>query len=179
MAFLLFLGALLAIVVFALIVNRVTGTKASYLDELQLDPGESELWRDMEADFALVPRIGGALVTSCPRLRRHGVVWTDRRVVVAQKALFSVRRMVTHQLFFESPTDTPDGDVRDGAQRYAGGFYGRGFTTVLCKSASFEPVSGKECVRIAPTEASGVALNVREILIFTDRPGQRSELEKS
>ncbi|HEY6559293.1 MAG TPA: hypothetical protein VI072_18540 [Polyangiaceae bacterium] len=76
MAFLLFLGALLAIVVFALVVNRLTGTKASYLDELKLEAGESELWRDTQADFAWVPRTGRALVTSYARMRRHSVVWT-------------------------------------------------------------------------------------------------------
>ena len=46
MVFLYFIAALLGIVLFAVVVNRVTGTKATYLDGLALEPGERELWRE-------------------------------------------------------------------------------------------------------------------------------------
>src|SRR3954471_15383721 len=102
MALLYFLGALVAIVLVATVVNRVTGTKAVYLETLELTPGERELWRDERADFATLPRLGQAAVMSYPRLRRHTVLWTNRRVLVAQKPLFSSRRMLTHQLLVQS-----------------------------------------------------------------------------
>ncbi|HMJ11019.1 MAG TPA: hypothetical protein VK524_06405 [Polyangiaceae bacterium] len=169
MSFLLFIAALLAIVVFAVVVNRVTGTKARYIEQLQLDAAERELWRDTEADFALVPRTGRALVMSFVRLRRHTVVWTDLRTIVAQKALFSARRMITHQIISASASDSRSVEARDASREFFGGFYGRGFTTLIALHTNFDQVGGKDCVRIQPTEACGVALNVDEILIFTDR----------
>ena len=55
MSILYFVGALLGIVVLAIAINRLTGTKANYLEKLHLAPGEKELWRDTQADFAPVP----------------------------------------------------------------------------------------------------------------------------
>ena len=46
------------------IVNRLPGTKAQYLEALPLRADERELWRDTEADFAIVPRQGRAVVMS-------------------------------------------------------------------------------------------------------------------
>ncbi len=175
MALLLFLGALLALVAFAVIVNRLTGTRAVYLEDLQLHAGETEHWRDMEANVATLPRTGGALVTSYVRLRRHAVAWTDRRIIVAQKALFSQKRLITHQLVFAEAAGSPSSDAERAAKQFLGGFYGRGFSTIVCKAASFDRVGGKECVRVVPEEASGFALNIREILIFTDRAAELKE----
>jgi hypothetical protein len=172
MAFLLFLGALLGIVAVAVIVNRVTGTRAKYLEDLELQAGETERWRDVEADFATLPRTGGALVTSHVRLRRHAVVWTDRRVIIAQKALFSKKRMISHQLVFAEPEQAPASDAERAAKQFLGGFYGRGFSTILCSAASLDRVGGKECVRVVPDERSGFAMNIRQMLIFTDRAAE-------
>lgn len=164
MAFLWFIGALAGIVVFAVVVNRLTGTKAQYLEALQLLVDEKELWRDAEADFAVVPRTGQAAVISFPRLRRHTVLWTNRRIVVTQKPLGSSRHMITHQIPFATEGATPA-----AADEAFGGFYGRGFETIAAAGHAFGEVNGKPCVRIRPTAASGAKLNIEEALIFTDR----------
>ncbi|MBO3746039.1 hypothetical protein J5X84_08180 [Streptosporangiaceae bacterium NEAU-GS5] len=164
MAFLWFLSALLAIVVFAVVVNRLTGTKAQYLEGLQLQAGEQELWRDTEADFAVVPRMGRAALTTYPRLRRHTVLWTNRRVVISQKALGSAKHMITHQVYFGLETGSPA-----AADEAFGGFYGRGFQTIAAVGHTFGEVNGKACARIRPTAASGSKLNLDEALIFSDK----------
>ncbi|HEY4370474.1 MAG TPA: hypothetical protein VGN52_00925 [Burkholderiales bacterium] len=163
MAFLWFLGALAAIVIFAMVVNRLTGTKAQYLETLQLQADEQEWWRDAEADFATVPRTGRAAVMTYSRLRRHTVLWTDRRVVIAQKALGSARHMITHQIHFVRGRETPA-----AADEAFGGFYGRGFETIAAAGHAFAEVNGKPCVRIQPTAAGGGALNLDEALVFSD-----------
>jgi hypothetical protein len=163
-AFVWFVGALIAIVVFAIAANRLTGTKAQYLDSLQLEAGEAELWRDAEADFATVPRTGRAAVMSYPRLRRHTVLWTDRRIVISQKPLGSSKHMITHQIYF-----VPDVGAQAAAGAAFGGFYGRGFETIVGAARSFDQVNGKDCARIKPTAACGAKLNLDEALIFTDR----------
>ncbi len=173
MSFLIFAGALLGIAVFAIAVNRLTGTRANYLDTLPFEPGERELWRDSEADFACVPRLGRPQVLSFARLRRHTVVWTSRRVIVSQKALFSTKRMITHQIYFATEAGV---DARMAAGETFGGFFGRGFETILAAAKSFGVVNDKACVRIEPTEACSARLNLDEALIFSDR---LAALEKS
>src|SRR5262245_54445397 len=123
MAFLLFLAALCGIVVFAVVVNWLTGTKASYLDGLRLDAGERELWRDDAADFALVPRLARAKFMSFARMRRHSVIWTDQRILIAQKALLSSRRMLTHQISFAHGSARLSSDARQASSEFFGGFY--------------------------------------------------------
>jgi hypothetical protein len=167
MTFLLFLAALLGIVVFAVIVNAITGTKASYLETLRLEPGETELWRDTGADFATRPRTGQALVMTYARLRKHTVVWTERRAIVARKTLFSNRRMITHQIVFDAAS-APAGPETQAATEFSGGFYGRGFVTLLAAGRVFGQVNQSDCVRIRPSEASGAASNVEEAYVFTD-----------
>jgi hypothetical protein len=140
------------------------------LEALELAPGERELWRDEAADFATLPRLGQAAVMSYPRLRRHTVVWTNRRVVVAQKVLFSSKRMLTHQLIFDQPqTAGVSHDEREAAAAFAGGFYGRGFTTLICSTKALGVVNGKECVRLEPRPDAAASLNLVEVYVFSDR----------
>jgi hypothetical protein len=175
MSLLYFLAALVGIVLFAVVTNRLTGTKATYLETLQLEPGERELWRDAGADFATLPRLGQALVMSYPRLRRHTVVWTNRRVIVAQRVLLSKRCMVTHQIVLSGGAE-----ARAAASQFAGGFYGRGFSTIEAAARSFVAVSQKDCVKVVPTEASASALNLAEAYIFSDRLAElRAAVEKA
>jgi hypothetical protein len=169
MSWLLFAGALLAIVVLAIIVNQVTGTKASYLDTLVFETGEKELWRDAGADLGIAPRTGAAMVVTYTRIRRHTVVWTNRRVIVSQKPLFSSRRMITHQIYFTLEMNADDANARTAARETFGGFFGRGFETIIAETKSFDQVNKKDCVRIKPTEECGAMLNINEILIFTDQ----------
>jgi hypothetical protein len=160
MSFLLFVGALLGIVSFALVVNRLTGTKAQYLEALALSAGENELWRDGAADYVPLPKLGRAKFMTFARRRLHTLVWTNHRLVVAQKPLFSSKHLITHQLFWKP---------REAAGEFFGGFYGRGFATVIVETFSFAHVGGSDCVRLEPTPASGEGLNIAEILVFTDR----------
>ncbi len=174
MSFLLFVVAILGIVVFAVIVNRLTGTRYLYLHELQFAPGEKELWRDAAADFYPVQRLGRAMFMSYSRLKRHTVVWTDRRIVVAQKILFSPKRAVTHQVYFAS--GVAGIDENKAASELFGGFYGRGFHTIIAETHACGVVNDKACVRIRPTESCGAAQNIDELLVFSDHT---AELERS
>ncbi len=169
MSLLLFIAALVGIVVFAMVVNRLTGTTSKYLDAFQLEPGEQERWRDIAADVALVPRLGRAVFMSFSRLRRHTVVWSDRRIVVAQKGLFSKRRVITHQIHFADNHGADGAAANKAALEFGGGFYGRGFQTIIAQSWSFGQRNQKDCVCVEPTEACGAAQNIGEVLIFTDR----------
>jgi hypothetical protein len=171
LALLYFFAALLGIVLFAVIVNRVTGTKASYLETLQLDLGEREIWRDSAADFALLPRTGLAVSISFPRLRRHCVLWTQRRVVISVRALGSSKHMITHQVVFERELGANQG-AREAAGQFSGGFYGRGFSTLISKPPVFKQVNDKDCVCFVPNEASGATLNVLEAYLFADSLAQ-------
>ncbi len=169
MAFLYFLAALLGIVVLAIVVNRLTGTRANYLEALQFEPGEHERWRDAAADFATLPRFGQAAVMSFPRLRRHVAVWTTRRLIVAQRALGSTKHMITHQVVFEaSPTPGLE-PAREAAREFGAGFYGRGFETLLAQSHARARVNDKECLRLVLAADSSAVSNVIEAYLFSDR----------
>ena len=169
MVFLYFLAALLGIVVFAMVVNRLTGTRASYLEALQFEPGEAELWRDAAADFAALPRFGQAARMSFPRLHRQVAVWTTRRLIVAQRALGSSKHMITHQVVFEALPAPAEKAARDAAREFGGGFYGRGFETLLAASHSLARVNDRECVRLVLAADSSAASNVIEAYLFSDR----------
>ena len=149
-----------------MVVNLLTGTKASYLETLVLADGERELWRDEAADFATLPALGQAAIMSYPRWRRHTALWTNQRVLVAQKVLFSSKRMLTHQLVFEAVVKA---DARAAATEFSGGFYGRGFVTLVCASPALAKVNDKDCVRFRPTADSAAALNLVEAYLFSDR----------
>ena len=166
MSILYFAGALLGIALLAIAINHVTGTQANYLEKLEFAPGEKELWRDTQADFAPVPRLGRAAITTYPRLRRHTIVWTSRRVIVSQRALFSRSHIVTHQIYFAAQAG-PQANAAAGSA--FGGFFGRGFETIIAASRSSGIADGKACMRIKPAEDSGDRLNLAEVLIFTDR----------
>jgi hypothetical protein len=163
-----FFGALLGLLLVAVLINRLTGTRAVYLETLALERGEQRVWQDMRADFAPRPRFGRAVSPSFPRYRRHAILWTDRRIIVAPKVLFSSRHMVSHQILFTNGASPPGAAANEAAGEFFGGFYGRGFMTLLALSRSFDHVNGKDCVRIQPTEDSANALNVKDALIFSD-----------
>jgi len=179
MTILWFFAALLGMVLVAVVINRLTGTRAVYLETLALEPGETRLWQDSGADFVPRPRIGSAVALSFPRYRRHAILWTDRRVIVAPKVLFSAKHMVSHQILFTNQAAPPGAAANEAAGEFFGGFYGRGFMTLLAVSRSFERVNGKDCVRIQPTEDSASALNMQEALILSDGLGElRKSLEE-
>jgi len=84
MALLYFVAALAAIVLLAMLVNRVTGTKAAYLETPSSRPTSASCGATPRRFcHAAKPRAGRRHVVSS--LRRHTVLWTNRRIVVAQK----------------------------------------------------------------------------------------------
>jgi hypothetical protein len=176
LAFVYFLVVLLGIFGFALLVNFITGTKATYLKDVRWAAGELELWRDANADFARRPRYGAALVTSFPRLRRHTIVWTNRRIVVTQRVLFGSKHMLTHQIVFESTAAPAEPDDAQAASEFSGGFYGRGFETIAATGYSFTTVNDQPCARIQPSDTTIDSLNLAEAYIFSDR---LAELERA
>lgn len=169
MMFLYFLAALFGIVLVAILVNRATGTKASYIEALVLGTGERELWRDAAADFATLPRFGQAAVMSFPRLRRHVAVWTTQRLIVAQRALGSSKHLITHQILFEALPAADLGAASGAAREFAAGFYGRGFETLLAASHAFARVNDADCVRLVLNGDSSAVSNVIEVYLFSDR----------
>ena len=176
MAVVYFLVVLLGIFGFALLVNFITGTKATYLKDVRWAAGELELWRDVGADFARRPRFGAAVVMSYPRMRRHTIVWTNRRVVVTQRVLFGSKHMLTHQVFFEGAGAFASPEDAQAASDFSGGFYGRGFETIAATGYSFTTVNDQPCARIEPSAASVDSLNLAEAYIFSDR---LAELERA
>ncbi|MES1176194.1 MAG: hypothetical protein ABUL62_17870 [Myxococcales bacterium] len=166
MVFLYFIAALAGIVVFAIVVNRLTGTKASYLESLALDADERELWRDSEADFATLPRFGQAMAMSFPRLGRHTAVWTDERVIIAQRALGSERHLITHQIFFDGGPAAAA--AREAASKFGAGFYGRGFETLLAAKHELTTVNERACVRLVLGADSSAASNLIEVYVFSE-----------
>lgn len=169
MVFLYFVAALGTIVLIAILINRVTGTKASYVEDLVLGPGELELWRDAAADFATLPRFGQAAVMSFPRLRRHVAVWTTRRLIVAQRALGSSKHMITHEVLFETLAALDHAGASAATREFAGGFYGRGFETLLASSHAFSRVNESDCVRLVMNGDSSAVSNLIEAYLFSDR----------
>jgi len=76
--------------------------------------------------------------------------------------------MVTHQIYFAAAA-APQATA--AAASAFGGFFGRGFETVMAVRRSFGTIDGKACVRIEPAEESRARLNLDEVLIFSDRRG--------
>lgn len=106
-AVLIFLGALVAIVVFGFVVSRVRGGRAHYLDAWTPDAGERTLHEDRAADFYVVARLGQARKMSFARLHRTHAVLTSTRIVIATRALLSKRYMITHMVYLAGRGDGP------------------------------------------------------------------------
>jgi hypothetical protein len=172
-SFLIFLCALLSIGIFAILLNYFTRTKANYLDALQLAPDEKQLWLDTQADFKAIQCTGRAAHTSIVRLKRDTVIWTNHRIIVARKTLFSDKRMITHQIYFDrsgvsTTTTVTTTAAMEVARKFSGGFLGRGYQTIMAQNKAFGQFNAINCLRIQPTAACSAAQNIAEILIFTD-----------
>ena len=96
LALLIFVGVLVAIAVGAIIVNRVKGVRAHYLDSWSPAQSERRVLDDPAADFYVVPAMGQAKIMSFARRHRTHAVLTDARLVIATRALMSKRYMITY-----------------------------------------------------------------------------------
>jgi hypothetical protein len=77
-AVLLFVAALAAIVLVGWIVSKAKGSKAYFIESWQFDDGETVLWRDDDADVAIIPKLGQAAVMTPARLHRWRSWWCRR-----------------------------------------------------------------------------------------------------
>jgi hypothetical protein len=147
MALLAFLGCLVGIVLVALITNRLTGTRAHYIEDLRLDPPEHVLWQEDGADVHIVPRTPQALIVSYARLRRDRLILTNKRLVCGRRTLLGRRHMILTAVFFD-----PTFPGAERAVRVDGGFWGGGFRAII--------VSSHESIALK-TDAQGHHLELR------------------
>ncbi len=162
-AVLAFVGALVAIVLLAIVVNRVRGVRARYLDAWEPDPGERRLLEDPAADFYVVPRLGQAKVMSFARMRRTHAVLTDARLVIATRALFSRRYMITHFVFLEGASDPPA-----ELGQLSGGLYSKGYIVMSARPSEMtvEADGDKTYLRIVP-EPTRSGTNVEHCRLYS------------
>jgi hypothetical protein len=161
---LIVVGAFVAVVVVAIVVNRMRGGRAHYLDGWEPEPGERRLLDDPRADFYVVARLGQARKMSFARLHRTHAVLTSARIVIATRALMSKRYMITHMVHL-------GGD--DGAPaelgKLSGGLYTTGYDVIAARPAdmSVEEDGGKPYLRIVPQPtASGT--NIAHCRLYSD-----------
>jgi hypothetical protein len=162
-AVLAFAGVLVAIVVVAIVVNRIRGGRAHYLDAWAPGPGERRLLEDPAADFYVVPRLGQARRMSFARLHRSHAVLTDARIVIATRALLSKRYMITHMVHLGGEEAPPELDT------LSGGLYTTGYA-VLCALPSAMTVEGdgaKRYLRIVP-EPTASGTNIEHCRLYSD-----------
>ena len=163
-AVLAFVGALVAIVLVAVVVNRVRGGRAHYLDAWSPDAGERRLLEDPAADFYVVTRLGQAKVMSFARLRRTHAVLTDRRFVIATRALMSRRYMITHIVQLDRDADPPA-----ELGQLSGGLYSTGYIVMSARPSDMtvEDAGGKTYLRIVP-QPTASATNVEHCRLYSD-----------
>jgi len=163
MSLLIFLGLLVGLVALAIVVNRLRGVRAHYLDSWQPEAGEHILFRDDEADTFVVP-VNRARYGWYPRLRRGTVIVTDRRILAGAKTLFGRKRMLQYMIY---PGAAPDG----WSARRDGGLFTRGYQTLAVVPEAVERVvdAVQPYVFLKPSPAEGSSTNVDFIRIYTDK----------
>ena len=163
-AFLIFLGALVAIVLVAIVVNRIRGGRAHYLDAWTPEPGERRLLDDPRADFYVVPRLGQARKMSFARLHRSHAVLTDVRIVVATRALLSRRYMITHVVHLAGDATGP-AELR----QMSGGLYSTGYIVIAARPSEMtvEGDGGKPYLRIVPEQTASGAM-IEHCRLYSD-----------
>jgi hypothetical protein len=166
-ALIAFVAALAAIVAGAVVVNRVRGAKAHYLESWTPEPGERTLAEDLGADFAVVGRTGQAKVMTFPRLRRTRVVMTDARIVIAPRALASKRHMITYVILLAGDGTPDDEDLRG----LGGGLTTTGYITIAARpeGMTVEPDGSKRYLRIVPEPTASAAM-IEHCRLYSDDP---------
>ena len=163
MTLLIFLGLLAFMVVLAVVVNRLRGTRAHYLDDWQPEAGERILFRDDKADTFVMP-VNRARYGSYARLRRGTVIVTDRRILAGARILFGRKRMLQYMIY---PGAAPGG----WSAKLDGGLFTRGYETLAVMPGIAERVLDEARPYVVLKPAPGVrsSTNVDFIRIYTDR----------
>ena len=161
---LIFVGALAAMWLLAVIINKISGAKAHYMDQLVLMPGEIKITEDREADFHVITSLGKAAYMSFARPRRTHVVLTDCRMVIASKVLFGGRYMITHMLYF-----TRDKAPAVELDKVSGGLYSRGYLIMQTDRSTMtaEMDGTKPFIRIVPV-ATASATNIEHGRLYSE-----------
>lgn len=164
-ALLVFIGALVVMVAGAIVVNRVRGVSAHYLDAWSPEPGEERLLEDAGADFYVVPRLGQAKVMTFARMRRTHAVLTGTRLVIAQKAAMSRRYMITHMLVLHGDGGAEAAEL----DRMTGGQFTKGYVVMAARPErmTVEADGAKRYLRIVP-EPTASATNVEHCRLYSD-----------
>ena len=159
-----FVGALVAIVLVAIAVNRIRGVRAHYLDTWIPEAGERRLLEDPRADFYAVPRMGQAKVMSFGRRRRTHAVLTSTRIVIATRALLSKRYMITHMIHLGRDDDPPA-----ELGKLSGGLFSAGYTVLSARPSdvTVEDDGGKPYLRIVPEETAS-STNIEHYRLYSD-----------
>jgi len=156
-------GALIAIVLVAILVNRKRGARAHYLDAWTPEPGEHRLFEDPVADFYVVTRLGQAKVMTFARLRRTHAVLTNTRLVIATKAAMSRRYMITHMVYLSD--EAPPAELA----MLSGGLFTTGYHVVSARPSDLtvEADGRKSYLRIIP-EATRSGTNIDHCRLYSD-----------
>ena len=165
-AILAFAGALLAIALIAIVVNKKNGVRAQYLDAWTPEAGERRLLEDPGADFYVVGRMGQARVMSFARRRRTHAVLTNTRIVIAMRALFTKRYMITHIVHLDGD-DAPPAELG----RLSGGLYTTGLIVVAARPSDMtvEIDGRKPYLRIVPEPTASGAM-IEHCRLYSDDP---------
>lgn len=165
-AILAFAGALVAIALVAIVINKKNGVRAQYLGEWTPEPGERRLLEDPTADFYVVGRMGQARVMSFARLRRTHAVLTNTRIVIAARALFSKRYMITHIVHLDGD-DSPPAELG----QLSGGLYTTGCIVVSARPSGMtvEIDGRKPYLRIVPEPTASGAM-IDHCRLYSDDP---------
>lgn len=126
-----FFACLVCLVGLAVLINRLGGARAHYIETFELEADEQLIWRDDEADAYAVPK-RRAVYVSYRRSHRSVVVVTSKRIVVATRVLLGSRHMLGHMLYPADRTHPPD------AEGVSGGLFSRGYVTLLFERAPIQ-----------------------------------------
>ena len=163
MSALIFLGILVAFVVVAFVVSRITGARNHYLENWKPDEGEQVLFDDRQADTYLVPKVSRSNYNYFSRPRRGFVLVTDRRLLAGTKPLFSKRQMIQYVMYVGSAPDP-------AADSFGGGLLTRGYQTLVLDPEAFQRVmqDGKPYIVATPSPEAASSFNLKAIRIYTD-----------
>jgi hypothetical protein len=166
MSLLIFFGIIIGFVLGAMLINKIKGVKAHYLDAFHPEAGEAEKLRETGTDFYVVSVLGQARVMSFARLRRGEVLVTNKRIVVGQKVLLGKRYMITHEILLDTA-----GDEGSQLDKLTGGLYAKGYVSYLAQrqNVSSELDGKKPYLKFIP-DSTGSATNIEHLRLYVDAP---------
>ena len=161
-------AAFVVVVAPGAVVSRRNGARVHYIDAWTPADGEHRVHEDPAADFYVVPRLGQAKVMSFARRGRTRAVVTDRALVIAMKAAFSKRHIITHVIGLSS-----DGTADVALGELSGGLFSKGFIVLSAGRVAItaEMDGAKPYVRIVP-DSTASATNIEHLRLYcedTDR----------